>query len=209
MVRNQEFDKIPYPNISFIHNKCLDWMMPALNIPNEGLKSLPLGFDKKLSGFAILLSMGFKRIVWDVPDLVENYHNCIFLVFCPKKEILWSDKWRIFYEFLKKLSNFKGIIDLDVGLMVMIFTLDIKGQEVLRNLKRGTYSKISESIAREYYVGIKDGRSFQKNEFLIVKKSENYRLLLEELLNCSINPNWEYCEKPVESEEIFKYKNKI
>ncbi len=100
MQQNQNW-LVEYPYVEFVHNKSLDFLLPAINIPNEGLKSLPLGFSNVKGGFDILLRMGFKRLVWQVDCLDENYPNSLELIFNPKKEILFSEKTVIFHEFLQ------------------------------------------------------------------------------------------------------------
>ena len=165
---------------------------------------LPL-WEKPIGAFSVILKLGFKGIYWECPDLDENYSNCLITTWNPKKDVLWSDKWQIFYEFLRKLPNFKEVIDLDIGVIVVIFTLDLKAQEIFKNVKIGSYSKIPENLANRYYIGFKQGSSYQKDEYLIIKKSESYRKKLEESLDCIINPNWELCEKPKKEEEVFHY----
>lgn len=210
MQKNQFFEQLTYPYIPFRKNHSLNWLLPVCNLSTSDINALPFDFDKPSVGaFDTLIKLGFKGIYIGCPNLDEAYNNCLILVFNPEKKILWSEKWQIFVTFLQKLPNYRNIIDIDLGVIVLVINMDIKGQEVVRNFKKGTYSKISEKVAREYYIGMKKGGSYEKDEFLIVKKSEIYRKYLEDYLNCSINPNAEFASKPKMEEEIFTYKSRI
>ena len=208
MQKNQHWELIKPPEIGFRYNKSLKYLLPLCNLPSEGLKSLPLNVNAK-SAFDVLVKLGFKTIVWEVDSLDENFPHCLFLVFNPKKDVLF-EKFQIFHEFYSKLNNFKQVVDLDFGVIVVIFTMGAKEQEVIRHVRNGQYSKIDINMANKLYLRIKDGTSYYSDELQVIKKTEGYRKKLEESLGLAEGTleDVELDSKPLKSEEEFIYEVK-
>ena len=188
MRKNGKELEIPNLHGKIPTNKTTRFLLPTLEFREEKIN------------YKYLKEYGLINAYIGYEEDYMNFKNSLFLLFNPSLNKL--SNWHQFYEFYSTERKFMGEYDLDINIVLLIFSLPLKYSQYPAYLIGGKYSKFSLEYAKKFVISQEGNKIKALPEYLIITKSPERKKFLEDLLGVEIDQNMEYEDMPNKSEEI-------
>ena len=172
LVKNQYEELYTYPQIDYYEGKTMRYLIPIIGMKID--KLMVIIKNVNFSAIDILRYVGLKGIYYSWKDCPDKYENEVYMVFCPKRNIMYSS-FSLFYRYLRTIPNFVKLYHVNNNFIVVVMRLDEKWVNAKNTVSKGQYSKLGKVYANTFF----NNNGKLTKEFHIICQTDDYRRKLE------------------------------
>ena len=172
LVKNQYEELYTYPQIDYYEGKTMRYLIPIIGMKID--KLMVIIKNVNFSAIDILRYVGLKGIYYSWKDCPDKYENEVYMVFCPKRNIMYSS-FSLFYRYLRTIPNFVKLYHVNNNFIVVVMRLDEKWVNAKNTVSKGQYSKLGKVYANTFF----NNNGKLSKEFHIICKTDDYRRKIE------------------------------
>ena len=172
IVKNKHEQLFEYPQMSYYEGKTLRYLIPVVGMRLDKLMLIVQNIH--FSAIDILRYIGLRGIYIKWDECPDRWENEVYMVFNPKREILYSH-FSTFCKYLKVIPNFIKLYHVNNNLIVVSMRIDEKWKNCKEVVMTGKYSELGKTYANTFF---NNGGKLKK-EFHIICKTDEYRRKLE------------------------------